>query len=134
MTLEMMKELFGIAHVRDDEEEVPNMKCMGIGEEVSLSQPITVAVLPEEEEVPVLQGLCQLPLEEEDVPILIEWPPCHGPTEGRSPTGPPCHGPTEGRGGPSPVGPLSWSRRKEGDALSLSMTMAPMMKALYHPS
>jgi hypothetical protein len=33
-----MKELFGIAHVRDDEEEVPNAKCMHIvEEEVSLS-------------------------------------------------------------------------------------------------
>jgi hypothetical protein len=28
MTLEMMKELFGIAHIRDDEEEVPNVKHM----------------------------------------------------------------------------------------------------------
>jgi hypothetical protein len=38
MTLETTKELFGIAHVRDDEEEVPNMKCMRIvEEEVSLS-------------------------------------------------------------------------------------------------
>jgi hypothetical protein len=35
-----MKELFGISHVRDDEEEVPNTKCMRIVEE----------------EVPVLQG------------------------------------------------------------------------------
>jgi hypothetical protein len=38
MTIEMMKELFGIAHIRDDEEEVPNMKHLHIGEEdVSLS-------------------------------------------------------------------------------------------------
>jgi hypothetical protein len=52
MTLEMMKELFGIAHVRDDEEEVPNMKHMRIvEEEVSLLQPITVAVPSEEEKV-----------------------------------------------------------------------------------
>jgi hypothetical protein len=29
--------------------------------------------------------------------------------------------------------PLSQSRWKEGDALSWSMTMAPMMMALYHP-
>jgi hypothetical protein len=55
--LERVKELFGIMHVRDDEEEVPNVKCMRIGEEeVSLSQPITVAVPPVvvtlEEEVP----------------------------------------------------------------------------------
>jgi hypothetical protein len=53
MMLEMMKELFGIAHIV--EEKVPNVKRMRIGEEeVSLSQPITVAVPPEEEEVPVL--------------------------------------------------------------------------------
>jgi hypothetical protein len=45
MTLEMMKELFGIVHVRDDEEEVPNMKHMHVvEEEVSLLQPVTVAV------------------------------------------------------------------------------------------
>jgi hypothetical protein len=57
MTLEMMKELFGIAHVRDDEEEVPNVKHMRVvEEEVSLLQPITVAVPPEEGEVPVPQG------------------------------------------------------------------------------
>jgi hypothetical protein len=38
MILETMKELFGIVHVRDDEEEVPNVKHMHIGEEkVSLS-------------------------------------------------------------------------------------------------
>jgi hypothetical protein len=58
MMLERMKELFGIAHVRDNEEEVTNAKCMRIGEEdVSLSQPITavvppVVVLEVEEEVP----------------------------------------------------------------------------------
>jgi hypothetical protein len=56
MMLEWMKELFGIAHIRDDEEEIPNVKCMCIGEEeVSLSQPINVAVplvtVPPEEEV-----------------------------------------------------------------------------------
>jgi hypothetical protein len=45
MTLEMMKELFHIMHVRDDEEEVPNAKRMHVvEEEVSLSQPITAAV------------------------------------------------------------------------------------------
>jgi hypothetical protein len=38
MTLETVKELFGVMHARDDEEEVPNMKRMHIGEEeVSLS-------------------------------------------------------------------------------------------------
>jgi hypothetical protein len=53
MTLETMKELFGVMHVQ--EEEVPNVKRMHVGEEeVSLSQPITAAVPPEEEEVPVL--------------------------------------------------------------------------------
>jgi hypothetical protein len=33
MTLEMMKELFGITHIRDDEEQVPNMKRMHVVEE-----------------------------------------------------------------------------------------------------
>jgi hypothetical protein len=33
MTLGRMKELFGIAHVRDDEEEVPNAKHMHVVEE-----------------------------------------------------------------------------------------------------
>jgi hypothetical protein len=38
MTLEAMKQLFGITPIRDDEEEVPNVKCMHIVEEdVSLS-------------------------------------------------------------------------------------------------
>jgi hypothetical protein len=46
MTLETMKELFGIAHIRDDEDEVPNMKCMRVVEDVLLSQPITTAVPP----------------------------------------------------------------------------------------
>jgi hypothetical protein len=32
-----MEELFGVAHIRDDEEEVPNARCMRVGEEVSLS-------------------------------------------------------------------------------------------------
>jgi hypothetical protein len=55
MTLELMKELFGVAHIRDNEEEVPNAKRMHVGEEaVSLSQLITAAVPPEEENVPVL--------------------------------------------------------------------------------
>jgi hypothetical protein len=51
MSLEMMKELFGITHVRDDEEEVSNTMCMHVGEEVSLLQPITTTVPPEEEDV-----------------------------------------------------------------------------------
>jgi hypothetical protein len=38
MTLERMKELFDVTHIRDDEEEVPNMKRMRVvEEEVSLS-------------------------------------------------------------------------------------------------
>jgi hypothetical protein len=50
MRLEMIKELFHVMHVRDDEEEVPNTKRMHVvEEEVSLSQPIT-AVVP--------SGLC----------------------------------------------------------------------------
>jgi hypothetical protein len=76
MTLETMKELFHIVHVRHDEEEVPNMKHIHVGEEeVSLSQPITAAVPPEEEDVPVPQGLHRLPPEELDVPVLLERPP-----------------------------------------------------------
>jgi hypothetical protein len=31
MMLETMKELFGVAHIRDDEEEVPNVKHMHVG-------------------------------------------------------------------------------------------------------
>jgi hypothetical protein len=65
MTLEMMKELFGVAHIRDDEEEV------------SLSQPVTITVPPEKEEVPVLQGLSVAP-EEEEFPAPAVMPP-HGP-------------------------------------------------------
>jgi hypothetical protein len=103
MMLETMKELFGITH--NGEEEVPNAKRMRIGEEeVSLSQPVTVAVLQKEEEVPVPQGpTIMVSPEEEEVPVLL-------------------------------LAPLSWSRKKEGDALlSQSMTRAPMMKALYRP-
>jgi hypothetical protein len=41
----MMKELFGVTHVRDDEEEAPNTKRMHVGEEeVSLSHSITTVV------------------------------------------------------------------------------------------
>jgi hypothetical protein len=50
MTFERMKELFGITHV--GEAEVPNVKRMHVREgEVSLSQPVTVVVPSEEEEV-----------------------------------------------------------------------------------
>jgi hypothetical protein len=71
MTLETMKELFGVTHV--GEEEVPNVKHMRVGEaEVSLSQPITVVVPPEEEEVPVPQGpAIAVHSEEEDIPVPL---------------------------------------------------------------
>jgi hypothetical protein len=83
MTLEIMKELFGVAHVKDDEQEVPNVKRMRVVEEkVSLSYSVTVAVLPEEEEVLVPQDppvaleeeefpapTVAVPLEEEEVPV-----------------------------------------------------------------
>jgi hypothetical protein len=66
MTLEMMKELFGVMHIRDDEEEVPNAKRMHVvEEEVSLLQPVAVAVPPEKEEVLVPQGPFVTPEEEE---------------------------------------------------------------------
>jgi hypothetical protein len=121
MTLEMMKELFGAAHVRDDEEEVPNMKRMRIGEEeVLLLQPITAAVLPEEEEVPVPQGLAvMVPPEEEGIPIPLQAPLSRSRRKKRRSH---FHSPS-----------LMWPRRNEGDALLRPMTMAPMMKALYHP-
>jgi hypothetical protein len=45
MMLGMMKELFSIAQVRDDEEEVPNTKCMCIvEEEVPVSQGPSIVV------------------------------------------------------------------------------------------
>jgi hypothetical protein len=46
MTLERMKELFGITHVRDDEEEVPSAKCMALGKRVSRCHSPYTAVLP----------------------------------------------------------------------------------------
>jgi hypothetical protein len=76
MTLELMKELFGIAHIIDNEEEAPNVMCMHVGEEeVSMSQPITAAVPPEEDDVLVPQGLHRLLPEEEDIPVPLERPP-----------------------------------------------------------
>jgi hypothetical protein len=59
--------------VRDDEEEVPNANRMHVGEEeVSLSQPITVVVRLEEEEVPVLRGpAVVVPPEEGDILVLL---------------------------------------------------------------
>jgi hypothetical protein len=68
MTLEAMKELFGIMHVQ--EEEVPNAKRMHVGEEeVSLSQPITAAIPPEEEEVLPEEEEDEVLPEEEEVPV-----------------------------------------------------------------
>jgi hypothetical protein len=104
-----MKELLGIAHVRDDEEEVPNVKHMHVvEEEVSLSQPITIAVLPglrrfllqeefpsgppiavplEEEEVPVPHGTSVVVSLEEEVPLeeeeVLAAPLVAVPPEGR---------------------------------------------------
>jgi hypothetical protein len=47
MALGRMKELFGIAHVRDDEEEVPNAKHMHVVEEdVPVPAAPLVTVLP----------------------------------------------------------------------------------------
>jgi hypothetical protein len=86
MTLETMKELFGITHVRDDE-EVPNVKRMNVGEEVSLLQPIIVAVPLEEENVQVSHGLRRLPPEEEDLPVPLERPPITVPQEEEVPQG-----------------------------------------------
>jgi hypothetical protein len=77
LTLEVMKELFGIMHVRDDEEVVPNTQRMCIGEEeFSLSLPVTVVVSSDEEKVPVPLGLTvPVLLEEEDVLVLLQVPP-----------------------------------------------------------
>jgi hypothetical protein len=59
----------------------------GVEEEVSLSQPETIAVPPEEEEAPVLQGPTlavlleeQVPPEEEEVPAPLVPVPPQGPT------------------------------------------------------
>jgi hypothetical protein len=52
MMLGMMKELFGIMHIRDDEEEVSNAKRMHVVEdEVIVLQGSSITV-PSEEEVP----------------------------------------------------------------------------------
>jgi hypothetical protein len=49
MMLGTMKELFGAAHIRDDEEEVPNTKCMHVvEEEVPVPQGPSIAIPPEE--------------------------------------------------------------------------------------
>jgi hypothetical protein len=103
-----MKELFGITHI--GEEEVPNVKVMRIGEdEVSLSQPVTDAVPPEEEEVLVPQGPTLVVLSEEEgvlapprVVVPPQGPAVAVPLKEEVSQGPPCRGPTRGRGGPSP--------------------------------
>jgi hypothetical protein len=47
MTLGTMKELFGVPYVRDNEEEVPNMKHMHVvEEEVPVPQGPSIPVLP----------------------------------------------------------------------------------------
>jgi hypothetical protein len=85
-----MKELFGVAHIRDNEEEVPNTKGMRVvEEEVSLSQPKTVAPPPEEEDVIVPKGPSVAVLPEEEVPseedefpaltVTVPQGPCCGP-------------------------------------------------------
>jgi hypothetical protein len=124
MTLEMMKELFGVMHV--GEEEVPNVKHMRIREEeVSSSLPVTVMVPPEEEEVPVSQGPAnvvppreEVPPEEEEVPAPLSRSRCRAllsrshrrKKSCRAPLSrshqrkrrsqPPCHGPAGRKGMP----------------------------------
>jgi hypothetical protein len=59
--LETMKELFGVTHVRDDEEEVPNVKCMCVvEEEVPVPQGPSIEV-PPEEEVPLKEEVFLAP-------------------------------------------------------------------------
>jgi hypothetical protein len=67
--LETMKKLFGVMHI--GEEEIPNVKCMRVGEEeVLLSQSVTAAVLSKEEEVQVPQvPTVTVPSKEEEVPV-----------------------------------------------------------------
>jgi hypothetical protein len=96
-----------------------------VEEEVSLSQPKTTAVLPEEEEVPVSKGpVVVVPPGEEEVPAPppplsrsryrapLSWScrrkkshraPYHGPVGGRGGPSPPCRGPV-GRKGMSYLG------------------------------
>jgi hypothetical protein len=60
-------------HNMYDEEEVPNMKSMHVVEEkVPLSWPETAVVLPEGEEVLVLQGPAVTVPPEEEVPLKGE--------------------------------------------------------------
>jgi hypothetical protein len=94
MMLETMKELFGVTHIRDNEEEVPNAKHMRVAErrscchipsllqsrrastrleeEFLLGPPVTVP--PEEDEVPILQGpSVAVPPKEEVLPEEEEF-------------------------------------------------------------
>jgi hypothetical protein len=43
MTLETMKELFGIAHIRDDEEELPTRSACALGKRRSQSRRASAA-------------------------------------------------------------------------------------------
>jgi hypothetical protein len=59
MMLGTMKELFDITHIRDDEEEVPNVKHMHVvEEEVPVPQGTSVAV---DDNVPVPPLVCSSP-------------------------------------------------------------------------
>jgi hypothetical protein len=63
MMLETMKELFGIAHIGDDEEEVPNVKCMHIVEEVvPVPQGPSVAVPPKRRCLVTIDDIVPIPL------------------------------------------------------------------------
>jgi hypothetical protein len=86
-----------------------------VEEDVSLSQPKTIAVLPEEEHVPVPRGPSiavppeeEVSLEEEEFPsstiVVLQGPPVVVPPEEEE----------------VPAAPLVAVLRKDGDALSLS--------------
>jgi hypothetical protein len=103
-----------VMHVMYDEEEDPNAKRMHVvEEEVSLSQPETAAVPPEEDEVAVPQGPSiavppeeEVPPKEEEFPapaIAVLQPPQSRSRGGRGgPNSPPYHGPAGRKGMPCP--------------------------------
>jgi hypothetical protein len=106
-------------HVMYDEEEDPNVKRMHVvEEEVSLSQPETAAVPPEEDEVAVPQGPSiavppeeEVPPKEEEFPApaiaVLQPPPSHGPAEEEEvPTAPLITVLLEGRGCLVPISAL----------------------------
>jgi hypothetical protein len=70
MTLGTMKELFGITHVRDDEEEVPNVKRMCVvEEEVPVPQGPSVAI-------PLKGRGCLVAVDDNGpVPLLVSFSP-----------------------------------------------------------